>query len=301
MNGSPLHRLRIPASPVKEITKYTESAYVVRDAEIALWVALMAVGAPSPGWEGGPSEWIAKDIRRETIAVYLQGWSSHAEVRKAKRHYDYALSKCVQMNMGLIHHVVLRLRNKAEPIGMTVEDLIQEGSMGLMRALEKFDPTRSVSFATYAFYWVYQAINRAIDNGNIIRIPVAHAPARGGKGKKKAELVECAAGARRLVSTNKAIFSDDRGNDFTIEDVLQAQDMDPETRLGVEEDIHCLMEAMDDLTPRERLIVRRRFSEDKTLEQVAVELDLTRERIRQIEQVIFDKMRRYLDREDLSI
>ena len=290
---------------------YTQAAIAARDAEIILWCAVIAAGAFSllPGVQ--PQELIPHDRNRDWIRNAVRMFPT-PEIRAAERAYQRAAGLAIQQNMGMVYQVAGRLERKAARYGLEKEDLTQEGMIGLQRALETFDPDRGLAFSTYAHWWVYQCINRAISNSGLIRVPVharaaADAELTGGPAPKNGKrprsgTLERVRNAERLSSIDAPMTRTTAtglgvDGEYTLGDLLvDPEGVSPADAVAAIEDAEQLTEVMTSLSAKERRVLEVRFWEDRTLEEVGEELGLTRERIRQIEKSCLAKLYKILER-----
>ncbi len=238
----------------------------------------------------------------------------YAEAARAERDLRQAKDELIRANLRLVVHLARKYRNR----GLMLGDLIQEGNIGLMRAVEKFDWRRGFKFATYATWWIRQSFTRAIaDQARTIRVPV-HMTETVGKvvrvGRRLAQQtgreptpeelaerlgmpldkVRAVQGlAKEPVSLESPIGEDgDASLGDLIEDRNAVLPFDSAAQAGMRE---AAGKVLADLTPREERILRMRFgigtNGEHTLEEVGKTFGVTRERIRQIEAKALGKLR----------
>ena len=290
---------------------------VVEEIEVAedITEELAEIDTSVPGAEGVAIDDPVRMYLKEIGKVPLLSASEEIEIAKRMADGDQdAKRQLAEANLRLVVSVAKRYVGR----GMLFLDLIQEGNLGLIKAVEKFDYRKGYKFSTYATWWIRQAITRAIaDQARTIRI--------------REHMVET---INKLIRVNRQLLQEygreprpdeiaaEMGisEDKVREIIKVAQEpVSLETPIGEEEDSHLgdfipdddapapaevaaftllkeqLMEVLDTLTPREEKVLRLRFGLDdgkaRTLEEVGKEFNVTRERIRQIEAKALRKLR----------
>ncbi|ELB7666281.1 RNA polymerase sigma factor RpoD [Campylobacter upsaliensis] len=294
------------ADILKEITKLSKDEIAEKAMETTMVSTYMEIKKLFQTKEASKKSF---DLEKSRLKEILE------QIKRGKKISDEAKGRMAKSNLRLVVSIAKRYTNR----GLPFLDLIQEGNIGLMKAVDKFEYKRGYKFSTYATWWIRQAISRAIaDQARTIRIPIhmietinqinkiirEHLQKNGKEpdvndiakevGLSVDKVKQVIKITKEPISLEAPIGSEDDGKfgDF-VEDKNSLSPMDNILKDDLKEQID---EVLDQLNDREKAVIRMRFGlledeSDRTLEEIGKELNVTRERVRQIEGSAIKKLK----------
>ena len=294
-------------APIVTATLFERGRGVIHPAEEFREREILLVAERARRLARSPSKLREAKLSRATVATFAKDLNSRLNK------YRDARDQMLRANLRLVAAIARKHARR----GLPLPDLIQEGTLGLLRAVEKFDPAKDIKFSTYAVWWIWQYIARSIDNDrSVVRTPVHWHELRRKVGRlsqalesklhrapSKDEIVQAGgidqsqldmmAEPAHVLSLDMELGHDD---DRTLAEVIPDEQGDrPEARSLAGDLSRHLETVLTDLPDREQAIIRLRFGLDddqvETLEEIGVRYGVSRERIRQLEAKALSRLR----------
>jgi RNA polymerase nonessential primary-like sigma factor len=295
-----------------------------KDSDLPPELEAFAEALPAPAPEGEYLNDVTQIYLNEIGINPLLTAQEEGELARRVRQGDFAArQKMIERNLRLVVNIAKHYLNR----GIPLLDLVEEGNLGLMHALEKFDPERGFRFSTYATWWIRQNIERAIMNqSRTIRLPVhvvkelnqvlraqRQVEASGGHASRIEDIAKKlerpVQDVRDILSLSEHTASLDAPLDIDPslsigESLADDQALSPELSIHSAEVEALIHEWIGQLSEKQRLVIQYRYGLDDvdvlTLEDLAAQLGLTRERVRQIQLEALAQLRRILKRRGVS-
>ncbi len=299
---------------------------LVRNAEPEIDLQDMLAPIPNEPGSDSLSQYL-KGIRRTPLFSAQEEFEAATRARAG----DFASRQSmIEHNLRLVVSIARTYAGRGVPL----QDLIEEGNLGLMHAIDKFEPERGFRFSTYATWWIRQFVDRAlIDQGRVVRLPVnvvrelqqvlraqrvlendVALMTRRPEGPRAEDIaallgrdVQTVADLLVLAEAPKSLDAsvDRYGSPHTMGDALvDSMALDADSTLQAHEVEHLLQDWIDTLSVREQEVLEGRFGlhdrDPETLDVLSCRLELTRERVRQIQNEALHKLQRYLARRGIS-
>jgi RNA polymerase primary sigma factor len=262
-----------------------------------------------------------REIAEENLLTPQDEIDLAAEIKKGNK---AARDRMIRANLRL----VVKIARDYESFGLPLLDLINEGNIGLMKAVDKFDPTKGAKFSTYSSWWIKQAIKRSLSNqSKTIRLPI-HLVEKIAKLRnvtnrlhdalgreptdeeiaRELEVAPSRVALMRRASARPLSLDDTVGDDDSTrleERVADENAEHPYEELELQTSLNLLTQLLSKLNPRESKILRYRFGLDgereRTLEEVGQEFGVTRERIRQLQNIALNRLKRMMDKQNAPV
>lgn len=320
MNGSSGQELELDPADAGSPAGAPEDFDTASDAEIDILGQYLKETHRYPLLDPKTEQEISRALRESERAV-LKSFQEHPLLEERQR-FEQFRKRMIESNLRLVVSIAKRYQR----LGLELTDLVQEGNIGLMQAVERFDPTRDLKFSTYATWWIRQAISRALSQkSRTIKVPInkvglARVVSRARRGLEErlgrpptSEEMSKAIGAPievvdvslstipRIESLDVLAMEDGSARWELLTDEKSPSPWESAFHRDMREKLH---KALEVLPPRQRLILRMRygigFSTEYSLEAIGKVLNLTRERVRQLEAQALRRLRSLGERRDLG-